>query len=217
MPIAIPAGLPLLVPMYPTAGPAAATPYPPTSSTLMYSHGEFPHPSSLSMGVAATVASSSTAATTSGVTSYPSGPFAVGADVFEVQPKPSVLVTAASASLNVTATPGPPTQNTVVPSADAVRGSTLRVGVAVTGVPSATVAACGSTLGDVKSTVDGVTQSTSAVVAVQSSTTSVHNALHHYTMCTQHRQTPTVLSTAETVFTGDNSIRDNNSLVYDYN
>jgi len=127
----MPPGLPLPVPTYPTAGPAAATPYPSASSTLMYSHDAFTHPSSLSMGAAATVTPSSTAATTSGVTTYPSGPFVVGADVFDVQPKPSVPVTTASTLSSAAVTLGPSTQNFVVPGTDAVSGSFIRSSIAV--------------------------------------------------------------------------------------
>jgi len=104
------------------------------------------------MGAGAAATSSSTAATTSGVTSHPSNPFAVGADVFEVQPKPSVPVATASTPSGAAVTPSPQTQNTVVPGADAVQGSTLPVGVAVAGVPSTTTATLGSAATDVKST-----------------------------------------------------------------
>ena len=158
--------------MYPTGGPTAATPYPSTTLALAYGRGEFNHPSSLSMGASAAATSSSIAATTSGVTSHPSNPFAVGADVFEVQPKPSVPAATASTPSGVTVPLGLSIQNTVVPGADAVQGPTLPVGVAVAGVPSTTAATFGLTSGDVKSTVDGATQSTSTGVVGQSSTTS---------------------------------------------
>jgi len=120
VPSATSAGLPFPVPMCPTAGPTAATPYPSTSSALVYGRGEFNHPSSLPMGAGAAATSSSTAATTSGVTSHPSNPFAAGADVFNVQPALPVPVTTASTLLGAAVTPSSPTQNTVVPGADAV-------------------------------------------------------------------------------------------------
>ena len=167
-----PAGLPFPVPTYPTSGPTATTPYLSTSSTLAYSRDVFTHPSSLSMGAAATVTSSSTTATTSGVTSYPLGPFAVGAHEFDVRPMLPVPVTNAPTLSSATVTLGLRTQNFVVPGADAVQGSTFPVGVTVAGVPSTTTATLGSTSTAVKSTVDGATPPTSAAVAAQSSTTS---------------------------------------------
>jgi len=123
------------------------------------------------MGAVVMVTSSSTAATTSGVTPYPSGPFVVGAHVFDVQPTPSVPVTTASTLSSATVMLGQLTQNFVVADADAVRGSTFPVAVTVTGVPLTTAATLGSTPATVKSTVDGAAPST-AVVACQSSTTS---------------------------------------------
>jgi len=160
LPSTTPAGLLLPVPTYPTSGPTATKPYLPTSSTLAYSRAVFTYLSSLSMGAAATATPSSTTATTSGVTSYPSGPFTVGVIAFVLQSTLLVPVTTASTLSSATVMLGLPMQNSVVPGAGAVRGSTFSVGVTIAGILSTTTATIGSAPITVKSIVDGATPST---------------------------------------------------------
>jgi len=152
------------VPTYPTSGQSTTTPYPPTSSTVAYSRDVFGQPPSLPTDTAVTVTSSSLpVSTTSSVTSYLSGPFAVGADMFGVQRTSSVHVATASTLSSATVTLGvdPPKQNFVVPGADAAQSfSTFPVGVKVPDVPSTTTA----------STFGTATPSTSAAAVSQSTT-----------------------------------------------
>jgi len=120
-----------------------------------------------------TVPPSSMTATTSGMTSYLSGQYAVGVPAFTIQPTPPIPAATVPMQSCATGTPCPPTQNFVAFGADAVQGPTFPVPVAVAGTSSTTVAACGSASTDVKSTVDGASLPTStAGVAGQLSTTS---------------------------------------------
>jgi len=172
-PSTTPAGLPLPASTYSTSGSAATVPHLPATSNCMYNRDVYGYLPSMFMDTAVTVPPSSMTFTTSGMTSYPSGSYAVGAPVFEIRPTSSVSAATVPMPSCATVTPGPPTQNFDASGADAVRGSTFPVPVAVAGTSSTTVAACGSTSTNVKSTVDGAAPPTStAGVAGQSSTTS---------------------------------------------
>jgi len=116
---------------------------------------------------------SSMTATTSGMTSYLSGPYTVGAPAFTIQPTPPVPAATVPMPSCATVMPCPPTQNFVASGTDAVQGPTFPVPVAVAGTSSTTAVACGSASTDVRSTVDGASLPTStAGVVGQSSTTS---------------------------------------------
>jgi len=74
-----PAGLPLPVSAYPTSGSATTVPHLPATSNCMYTRDVYEHLSSMFVDNTVTVPPSSITATTSGMTSYPSGSYAVGA------------------------------------------------------------------------------------------------------------------------------------------
>jgi len=168
-----PAGLPLLVSTYTTSGPAATVPHLPATSTCMYNRDVYGYLSSMFVDNTVTVPPSSMTATTSGMTSYLSCQYAVGAPAFTIQPTPPVPAATVPMPLCATVTPCPPTQNFVASGADAVQGPTFPVPVAVAGTLSTTAVACGSASTDVRSTVDGASLPTStAGVVGQSSTTS---------------------------------------------
>jgi len=159
--------------MYPTSGSAATVPHLPVTSNCLYNRDVYGHLSSMFVDNTVAVPPSSMTATTSDMTSYPSGQYSVGAPVFTIQPTPQIPAATVSMPSCATVMPCPPTQNFVASGADAVQGSTLPVPVVVAGTSSTTVAACGSASTDVKSTVDGAVPPTSAAgVAGQSSTTS---------------------------------------------
>jgi len=170
---ATPAGLPLPASAYPTSGSTTTVPHLPATSNCMYTRDVYGHLSSMFVDTAVTVPPSSMTVTTSGMTSYPSGSYAVGAPVFEIRPTSSVPAATVPMPSCATVTPCPPTQNFVASGTDDVQGPTFPVPVAVAGTSSTTVAACGSASTDVRSTVDGAAPPTSAAgVAGQSSTTS---------------------------------------------
>ena len=167
-----PAGFPFPVPTYPTSGSAATVPHLPATSTCMYNCDVYGYLPSMFVDNTVTVPPSSMTATTSGMTSYPSVPYTVGAPAFTIQPTPPVPAATVPMPSCATVTPCPPTQNFVASGTDAVQGSTFPVPVAVVGTSSTTAVACGSASTDVTSTVDGASLPTStAGVAGQSSTT----------------------------------------------
>ena len=88
-------------------------------------------------------------ATTSGMTSYPSGSYTVGAPAFTIQPTPPIPAATVPMPSCATVAPCPPTQNFVASGTDAVQGSTFPVPVA--GTSSTTAVACGSASTDVRS------------------------------------------------------------------
>jgi len=138
-----PAGLPLPVSTYPTSDPAATVLHLPATSNCMYNRDVYGRLSSMFVDNTVTLPPSSMTATTSGMTSYLSGPYTVGAPAFAIQPTPPVPAATVPMPSCATVTPCPPTQNFVASGADAVQGPTFPVPVAVAGTSSTTAAACG--------------------------------------------------------------------------
>jgi len=136
-----PAGFPLPVSKYSTPGPAATVPHLPATSNCVYNRDAYGRLSSMFVDNTVTVPPSSTTATTSGMTSYLSGQYAVNMPAFTIQPTPPVPAATVPMPSYATVTPCPPTQNFVASGADAVQGPTLPVPVAVAGTSSTTVVA----------------------------------------------------------------------------